>query len=108
MENVEQKKKTKSGWDIELMYLPCEMRKTFNVNGKEYRFDLKLNIGSEYEEDWKIYINNKLYYTFMNDYSYNQYTELVNWIETDFESIIKEYEEDYEESRIKNIEFNFR
>jgi hypothetical protein len=96
MENVEQKRKTKSGWDIELMYLPCEMRKTFNVNGKEYKFDLKLNIDSQYEEDWKIYINDKCLFTFMNDYSYNQYTELVNWIETDIEDIIKEYEEDYD------------
>jgi hypothetical protein len=96
MENIEQKKKTKSGWDIELMYLPCEMRKTFNLNGKEYKFDLKLNIGSEYEEDWKIYINDRLYHTFLNNYSHNEFSELVNWIETDIESIIKEYEEDYE------------
>ena len=96
MEETEQKKKTKSGWDIELMYLPCEMRKTFNINGKEYRFDLKLNINSQDEEDWKIYINDKLFYTYLNDYSYNQFSELVNWIETDIESIIKEYEEDYE------------
>lgn len=96
MEEVEQKKKTKSGWDIELMYLPCEMRKTFNINGKEYRFDLKLNINSQDEEDWKIYINDKLFYTYLNDYSYNQFSELVNWIETDIESIIREYEEDYE------------
>ena len=95
MEETEQKKKTKSGWDIELMYLPCKMRKTFNVNGKEYKFDIKLNIGSEYEEDWKIYINDRLYYSFLNNYSYNEFSELVNWIETDIESIIKEYEEDY-------------
>lgn len=96
MEETEQKKKTKSGWDIELMYLPCEMRKTFNINGKEYRFDLKLNINSQDEEDWKIYINDKLFYTYLKDYSYNQFSELVNWIETDIESIIKEYEEDYD------------
>lgn len=96
MEETEQKKKTKSGWDIELMYLPCEMRKTFNINGKEYRFDLKLNINSQDEEDWKIYINDKLFYTYLNDYSYNQFSELVNWIETDIESIIKEYEEYYD------------
>jgi hypothetical protein len=96
MEETEQKKKTKSGWDIELMYLPCEMRKTFNINGKVYRFDLKLNINSQDEEDWKIYINDKLFYTYLNDYSYNQFSELVNWIETDIESIIKEYEEYYD------------
>ena len=95
MEETEQKKKTKSGWDIELMYLPCEMRKTFNINGKEYRFDLKLNIDNQYEEDWKIYINDKLFYTMLNDYSSKQFSELVNWIEFDIESIIKEYEEDY-------------
>ncbi len=91
---LHESRRIENGWDIDLIWCPSQIYKTFTVNGKEIEIYLRWR----WDDPWEVYIENRLnYISLKKEYQAEEYQELMNFIDNNIEEIIKKYEE------IKNV-----
>lgn len=85
-----------NGWDIDLIWCPSQIYKTFTVNGKKIEIYLRWR----FDDPWEVYINHTIENTnyieiLVNEKEYQaeQYQELMDYIDNNINEIIKKYEE---------------
>jgi hypothetical protein len=88
---LHEKRRIENGWDIDLIWCPFQIYKTFTVNDKEYKIYLR---SWQFDDPWEIRINSDwLDMLILKEYQAEEYQELMNFIDDNIEEIIKEYEE---------------
>jgi hypothetical protein len=86
---LHEERRIENGWDIDLIWCPSQIIKTFTVNDKEYKIYLRWR----YYDPWEIRINGDwLDMLILREYKAEEYQELMNFIDKNIEEIIKEYE----------------
>ena len=86
---LHQEHRIENGWDIDLIWCPSQIYKTFTVNEKEYKIYLRWR----FDDPWEIRINGDwLDMLILKEYQAEEYQELMNFIDNNIEEIIKEYE----------------
>ena len=85
-----------NGWDIDLIWCPSQIYKTFTVNSKKIEIYLRWR----FDDPWEVYINHTIENTnyieiLVNEKEYQaeQYQELMDYIDNNINEIIKKYEE---------------
>jgi tRNA(His) 5'-end guanylyltransferase len=87
---LHEERRIENGWDIDLIWCPSQIIKTFTVNDKEYKIYLRWR----FDDPWEIRINSDwLDMLILKEYQAEEYQELMNFIDDNIEEIIKEYEE---------------
>jgi hypothetical protein len=87
---LHESRRIENGWDIDLIWCPSQIYKTFTVNQKEYIIYLRWR----FDDPWEIRIDGKwLDMLIVRDYQAEEYQELMNFIDNNIEEIIKKYEE---------------
>jgi len=91
-----EERRIENGWDIDLIWCPSQIYKTFMINQKEYIIYLRWR----FDDPWEMYINhtieNKNYIEILvneKEYQAEEYQELMDYIDNNIEEIIKKYEE---------------
>jgi len=86
---LHEKRRIENGWDIDLIWCPSQIIKTFTVDDKEYKIYLRWR----FDDPWEICINDDyLDMLIVKEYIAEEYQELMNFIDNNIEEIIKEYE----------------
>jgi len=92
-----------NGWDIDLIWCPSQIYKTFTVNQKEYIIYLRWR----FDDPWEMYINHTIKNTNYieilaneKEYQAEEYQELMDYVDNNINEIIKKYEE------MKNVDQN--
>lgn len=86
---LHEERRIENGWDIDLIWCPSQIYKTFTVNQKEYKIYLRWR----FDDPWEIRIDGKwLGMLIVKEYIAEEYQELMNFIDNNIEEIIKEYE----------------
>jgi len=83
---LHEKRRIENGWDIDLIWCPFQIYKTFTVNEKEYKIYLRR---WQFDDPWEIRINGDW---LVKEYQAEEHQELMNFIDNNIEEIIKEYE----------------
>jgi hypothetical protein len=93
---LHEERRIENGWDIDLIWCPSQIYKTFTVSQKEYRIYLRWR----FDDPWEMYINHTIENTnyieiLVNEKEYQaeEYQELMDYIDNNIEEIIKKYEE---------------
>jgi len=86
---LHEERRIENGWDIDLIWCPSQIYKTFMFNDKEYKIYLRWR----FDDPWEIRIDGKwLGMLIVKEYIAEEYQELMNFIDNNIEEIIKEYE----------------
>lgn len=87
---LHEERRIENGWDIDLIWCPSQIYKTFTVNQKEYRIYLRWR----YNDPWEIYINDKgIDVYLMEEYQAEQYQELMDFVDDNIDRIVEQYKE---------------
>jgi hypothetical protein len=87
---LHEERRIENGWDIDLIWCPSQIYKTFMFNDKEYKIYLRWR----FDDPWEIRIDGKwLDMLIVKEYTAEEYQELMNFIDNNIEEIIKEYKE---------------
>lgn len=84
---LHEKRRIENGWDIDLIWCPSQIYKTFTVNQKEYRIYLRWR----FDDPWGFFIDMEP--IAIKDYLAEEYEELIDYIDNHIEEIIKEHRE---------------
>ena len=93
-------RRIENGWDIDLIWCPSQIYKTFTINNKEYKIYLRWR----FDDPWEIYVNDKYINAYLapinkeqlyllQDYKAEEYQELINFIDNNIERIVEQYKE---------------
>jgi hypothetical protein len=86
---LHEERRIENGWDIDLIWCPSQIIKTFTVNDKEYKIYLRWR----FDDPLEIRINGDwLDMLILKEYQAEEYQELIDFIDNNIEEIIKEYE----------------
>ena len=83
---LHESRRIENGWDIDLIWCPSQIYKTFMFNDKEYKIYLRWR----FDDPWEMRINGDWF--MVKEYIAEEYQELMNFIDNNIEEIIKEYE----------------
>lgn len=87
---LHESRRIENGWDIDLIWCPSQIYKTFTVNQKEYRIYLRWR----FDDPWEVYINDKgIDVYLMEEYKAEQYQELMDFIDNNIDRIVEQYKE---------------
>ena len=79
-----------NGWNIDLIWCPSQIYKTFTVNQKEYKIYLRWR----FDDPWEVYINDKgIDVYLMEEYKAEQYQELMDFVDDNIDRIVEQYKE---------------
>jgi hypothetical protein len=82
-------RRIENGWDIDLIWCPSQIYKTFTINNKEYNIYLRWR----WDDPWTFMINDKYMDVYlMPDYKAEQYQELMDYIDDNINRIVEQYE----------------
>jgi hypothetical protein len=83
-------RRIENGWDIDLIWCPSQIYKTFTVNQKEYKIYLRWR----FDDPWEVYINDKgIDVYLMEEYKAEQYQELMDFVDDNIDRIVEQYKE---------------
>ncbi len=87
---LHEERRIDNGWDIDLIWCPSQIYKTFTINGKKIEIYLRWR----FDDPWEVYIENRWnYISLKKEYQAEEYQELMNYVDNNIEEIIKKYEE---------------
>jgi hypothetical protein len=87
---LHEERRIENGWDIDLIWCPSQIYKTFTVNQKEYRIYLRWR----FDDPWEVYINDKAIDVYlMEEYKAEQYQDLMDFVDDNIDRIVEQYKE---------------
>jgi hypothetical protein len=87
---LHESRRIENGWDIDLIWCPSQIYKTFTVNQEEYRIYLRWR----FDDPWEVYINDKNIDVYlMEEYKAEQYQELMDFVDDNIDRIVEQYKE---------------
>jgi hypothetical protein len=87
---LHEERRIENGWDIDLIWCPSQIYKTFTVNQKEYRIYLRWR----FDDPWEVYINDKgIDVYLMEEYKAEQYQDLMDFVDDNIDRIVEQYKE---------------
>jgi len=87
---LHEERRIDNGWDIDLIWCPSQIYKTFTVNQKEYRIYLRWR----FDDPWEVYINDKgIDVYLMEEYKAEQYQDLMDFVDDNIDRIVEQYKE---------------
>jgi hypothetical protein len=87
---LHEERRIENGWDIDLIWCPSQIYKTFTVNQKEYRIYLRWR----FDDPWQVNINDKgIDVYLMEEYKAEQYQELMDFVDDNIDRIVEQYKE---------------
>jgi len=87
---LHESRRIENGWDIDLIWCPSQIYKTFTVNEKEYRIYLRWR----FDDPWEVYINDKgIDVYLMEEYKAEQYQDLMDFVDDNIDRIVEQYKE---------------
>jgi hypothetical protein len=87
---LHEERRIENGWDIDLIWCPSQIYKTFTVNQKEYKIYLRWR----FDDPWEVYINDKgIDVYLMEEYKAEQYQELMDFVDDNIDRIVEQYKE---------------
>jgi hypothetical protein len=83
-------RRIENGWDIDLIWCPSQIYKTFTVNQKEYRIYLRWR----FDDPWEVYVNDEdIDVYLMEEYKAEQYQDLMDFVDDNIDRIVEQYKE---------------
>jgi len=87
---LHEERRIENGWDIDLIWCPSQIYKTFTVNQKEYIIYLRWR----FDDPWEVYVNDKgIDVYLMEEYKAEQYHELMDFVDDNIDRIVEQYKE---------------
>jgi hypothetical protein len=87
---LHEERRIENGWDIDLIWCPSQIYKTFTVNQEEYRIYLRWR----FDDPWELYVNDKgIDVYLMEEYKAEQYQELIDFVDDNIDRIVEQYKE---------------
>jgi len=87
---LHESRRIENGWDIDLIWCPSQIYKTFTVNQKEYIIYLRWR----FDDPWEVYINDEAIDVYlMEEYKAEQYQDLMDFVDNNIDRIVDQYKE---------------
>jgi hypothetical protein len=97
---LHEERRIDNGWDIDLIWCPSQIHKTFTINEKEYKIYLRWR----FDDPWEVYVNDNYINAYlapinnaelylMRDYKAEEYQELMDFVDDNIDRIVEQYKE---------------